>query len=246
MFCSHCGKEIADSQEFCQYCGARVGAPTPGAGAREKTPWEDRAAQGAFSGLLKTGKGALFSPSEFFRKMSVTGGFTDPLLYAMIVGMVGLMFLYFWDTFLHSTMRTILPPEMRGAQDILQNIGIAVLSVLSPLLVILFLFVLTGMFHLLLLMVRGVKAGFEGTFRSVAYSFSSMIFLAVPFCGRLIAMVWFVVLVIIGIKEAHETSGGKATFAVLFPFVLCCGFAIAVALLMMGVMAASIGATAQH
>ena len=29
MFCSRCGKEIADGSVFCNYCGAKQSAPAP-------------------------------------------------------------------------------------------------------------------------------------------------------------------------------------------------------------------------
>jgi hypothetical protein len=248
MFCPHCGKEIADGQEFCQYCGARVEEPTPGAGAREKTPWEDRAAQGSFNGLLKTVKGALFGPAEFFRKMAVTGGLMDPILYALIVGMVGVIFSYLWQILFQGTIQNYLPVEMKKMPgfNIFPTLGLAVLAVLMPFMIILGLFIWSGILHVFLMMVKGTKAGFEATFRVVSYSYGTNVLNIIPFCGGIIAWVWSIVLAIIGLKEAHETSGGKAAFAVLFPFLLCCGLVVAVGLLMMGLIAASIGATAQH
>jgi hypothetical protein len=115
-----------------------------------------------------------------------------------------------------------------------------------PFMIILGLFIWSGILHVFLMMVKGTKAGFEATFRVVSYSYGTNVLNIIPFCGGIIAWVWSIVLSIIGLKEAHETSGGKAAFAVLFPFLLCCGLAVAVGLLMMGVIAASIGATAQH
>ncbi|OGW54250.1 MAG: hypothetical protein A2Z46_02115 [Nitrospirae bacterium RBG_19FT_COMBO_55_12] len=250
MFCPHCGKEIADSHEFCQYCGdgVRVEGSAPGAGEREKTPWEDRAAQGAFKGLLKTVKGALFSPVEFFKKMAVTGGFLDPILYGLIVVMVGVIFSYLWQILFQGSIQNYLPAEMKKMPwfNIFPTLGLAVLAVLMPFMIILGLFIWSGILHVFLMMVKGTKNGFEATFRVVSYSYSPNILNVIPFCGGVIAWVWSIVLAVIGLKEAHETSGGKAAFAVLFPFLLCCGLAVAVALLMMGVMAASIGAAAQH
>ncbi len=248
MFCPHCGKEIADNQEFCQYCGAGVTAPAPGAARREKVPWEDRGTEGFFGGLLKTLKGALFSPAEFFKKMAVTGGLADPILYALIVGMVGVIFSYLWQILFQGAVQSYLPVEMKSmpGYNIFQTLGLAVVAVAMPFIIILGLFIWSGILHLFLTMVKGAKAGFEATFRVVSYSYSTNILNVIPFCGGIIASVWSIVLAVIGLREAHDTSGGKAAFAVLFPFVLCCGLAVAVALLMMGVIAASIGAAAQH
>ena len=49
----------------------------------------------------------------------------------------------------------------------------------------------------------------------------------------------------IGIRDAHETTGGKATAAVLFPFLLCCGMMVLGAFLFMGAIASSFGAMMQ-
>jgi uncharacterized membrane protein len=63
----------------------------------------------------------------------------------------------------------------------------------------------------------------------------------VPFCGAIIASLWTIVLAIIGLKEAHGTTGGKASFAVLFPLIMCCAVAILFFLLVLGTVAASFG-----
>ncbi len=248
MFCPHCGKEIAEGQAFCHHCGLKVSEPAPGAGGRVKTPWEDRETQGFFGGLFKTLKDALFSPTDFFKKMPVTGGLTEPLLYALIIGMVGLMFMYVWQILLQGTMQSYMTPEMKAASGyhLFQGIGIAVLAVLTPFLIILGLFISSGILHLFLMMVKGTRAGFEATFRAVSYSYSPYIFMIIPFCGNFIAGIWTMVLLIIGLKEAHETTGGKSAFAVLFPIIVCCGLIVLAILLFVGTLAAAFGTMMQN
>jgi hypothetical protein len=247
MFCPHCGKEIAEGHIFCQHCGARLAEPAPVAGGREKTPWEDREAKGFFSGLFTTVKDTLFRPSEFFRKMPVTGGLTDPLLYALIIGMTGLMFSYFWQILLQGAMQDAMLPGMKAVagQHLLRGIGMAVLAFFSPFLVILWLFISSGVLHLFLMMVKGARSGFEATFRVAAYGSSANLFLVIPFCGSLLAGVWAIVLTIIGLREAHETTGGKAAVAVFFPVIVCCGLIFVAIALFMGAAAASLGTMMQ-
>jgi hypothetical protein len=247
MFCPHCGKEVADGQAFCQHCGVRIAEPgvtglAQGVG-RSKTPWEDRENLGFMTGLFRTLKEALFHPTDFFRKMNVAGGLTDPLIYAMIIGMAGLMIFYFWDILLHAPMRHFMTPEMRAASErsMFSTLGASFTAVLTPFLLILWLFVISGMLHLFLLMAGGAKAGFEATFRVVSYGISPFIFLIVPVCGMPVTWLWSMTLAIIGLKEAHETSGGRAAVAVLFPLIFCCGMAILAVALFMGVVAASFG-----
>jgi hypothetical protein len=245
MFCPHCGKEVTEGQIFCQHCGARLAgeaASAPVPGVREKTPWEDREVRGFFGGLFKTLNETLFRPSEFFKKMSVTGGLTDPLLYALIIGMVGLMFSYLWQISLKSAMQDMMPGmQAATGQYMFQGVGMAILAFFSPFLIILGLFVSSGILHVFLMMVKGARAGFKATFRVVAYGYSANIFLIIPFCGGLLAVVWAVVLYIIGLKEAHEITGGKAAFAVFLPLIVCCGLITIAIALFMGAAAASLG-----
>jgi hypothetical protein len=255
MFCPHCGKEVADDQVFCQHCGARLseeaapGAMLEGAtlgGGREKTPWEDREARGFFGGLFKTLNESLFRPSDFFKKMEVTDGLTDPLLFALIIGMVGLMSSYFWQIVLKSAIQGMVPGMQAAAgQSLFQGIGMTILAFLSPFLIILGLFISSGILHVFLMMVKGAKHGFEATFRVVAYGYSANIFLVIPFCGGLLAGVWAIILYIIGLREAHETTGGKAALAVFLPVVVCCGLLMIAAALFMGAVAASWGTILQ-
>jgi len=236
MFCPHCGKETTEGQVFCASCGARLSEPgNLSAGERSRTPWEDRENVGYLSGVGRTLKEVLFSPSTFFRKMPVTGGLTDPLLYALIVGMLGLMVLYIWDIFLHAPMQSFMSPELRAASEhsLFGSQPTSYAAILTPFLLVLWLFVVSGMLHLVLLLVRGSQAGFEATFRVASYSVSPFVFLIIPICGMPITSLWIITLAIIGLKEAHGTSGGKAAFAVLFPFLFCCGLlALAIAVFM--------------
>lgn len=247
MFCPHCGKEVAEEQIFCQHCGARLreeAGPVAEAaaqigGGREKTPWEDREARGFFGGLSGTLNEALFRPSEFFKKMPVAGGLTDPLLYALILGMFGVMFSYLWQIVTQGAMPRVMPAMQ--AQYMFHGIGLALLAFFSPFLVIMGLFVSSGILHVCLMMVKGAKYRFEATFRVVSYGYSAYIFLIIPFCGNLFALVWGLVLAIIGLREAHETSGWKAAFAVFLPAILCCGLILFMIALLLGAAAGSLG-----
>lgn len=251
MFCPHCGKEIAENQMFCQHCGAGLAAPDPALAttvvARPKTPWEDRASAGFFSGFFKTLKEVLFNPSEFFKNMPVTGGLTDPLLYALITGMLSLMAFYFWKILLLDTMQSFMPPGMKGVagQYMFHGVGATILAFIMPLLIVVGLFISSGLLHLFLMMVKGARAGFEATFRVVAYGYSANLCMLIPFCGGLIAGIWTIVLTIIGLKEAHETTGGKAAFAVFLPVIVCCGLIMFAMVMIMGAAAVSISTLMQ-
>jgi hypothetical protein len=204
VFCPHCGNEIVEGQAFCGHCGSKLAeaGPAQSVGGRSKTSWEDRAASGFVNGLFKTAREVLFRPTEFFRRMPVTGGLTDPLLYALITGMIGLLFLSLWDILLHDSMREFMTHEMKAAAG---------------------------------------RTMWDGVHSTLGYSVSPFLFLSVPFCGVLITVIWAMMLAIIGLKEAHQTTGGKAAFAVLFPLLFFCGLIMVLAALFMGAVMASFG-----
>jgi hypothetical protein len=192
---------------------------------------------------MATLKESLFHPSAFFRTMPVTGGLTGPMLYAMIVTMTGITVSYCWQILFPDVLHRYLPHDLQGAENIgvIDGIGLVVLAMFMPFLIILMLFLWSGLLHLLLQLVKGAKNGFEATFRATAYSSGAYAFLVMPFCGGAIASVWGLVMVIIGLREAHGTTGGKAAFAVFFPLVLCCAFAVLVVLAVLGTIASSFG-----
>lgn len=244
MFCSHCGKDVSEGQAFCQHCGLGLAEPASApSGGRKRSPWEDRENLGFFTGLFRTLKEVLFTPSDFFRKMSVTGGLTEPLLFALIVGMTGLLFLSLWDILFYDSLQNFMIQEFRAASDhgMLRDHGLSYFSVLTPFSLIIALFLASGALHLLLLMVRGARAGFEATFRVVGYSISPLVFLVMPVCGMPITSLWIITLAIIGLREAHGISGGKAAVAVLFPLIFFCSIITMTIVLFMGAVAASFG-----
>ena len=103
---------------------------------------------------------------------------------------------------------------------------------LSPVIVIVWMFIASGILHVCLMIVGGAKKSFETTFRVVCFSAGSTTLLSIiPICGGLISGVWNVVLEIIGLARAHEIDTGKAVIAVLLPLVVCCGGAILLSVL---------------
>jgi len=93
-------------------------------------------------------------------------------------------------------------------------------AVLSPISALIAIYLTSGILHLLLMLFRGAGRGFDATLTTVGYAHGLYLLLAVPACGSLIALVWYVVVLIIGLGEAQRCGPGKAAAAVLLPFVL--------------------------
>lgn len=82
------------------------------------------------------------------------------------------------------------------------------------------LFVGSGITHLCLMLVSGNKYGFQATFRPISYSYCAHLFNLIPLIGNLIGSIYMIILSILGVREGHETSTGKAALAVLLPAIV--------------------------
>ena len=204
--------------------GGGYGSPPPGG----QTPWERRSQIGFLSALIETTKQVLSQPAVFFRSMPVTGGIGDPLLYAVIVGYVGLFASTIYNLVFRSVLTSSLSSfggnsEMERLASFMQGgAGVVMNLILGPVFIVVALFVSSGILHLALLALGGATRGFEGTFRVSGYSQAASIFNIIPGCGGLIGLVYAIVLLVIGLSEAHGISRGKAAAAVLVPLVIIC------------------------
>jgi hypothetical protein len=114
------------------------------------------------------------------------------------------------------------------------SFGFLFSMIVAPLFIALGIFIGAAILHLCCMLVGALSdshSGFEGSLRAVAYSEVSSFASIVPVIGGIIAIVWFVVLAIMGVQRMHRTTQGRATAAVLIPVVVCCGAVILIGLL---------------
>jgi hypothetical protein len=170
-------------------------------------------------------KNALFSPTRFFRKGKPANGIGPSLLYALIAGIIGLGGSGFWQWVLFSRMF-----HYKIASSLPYSIHLTLITIALPLMVLFSIAVGSGVTHFCLIIVGGNKTGFRTTFRSVAYAYSGHLFGIIPFIGSTIGSFYTLILTIIGVKEGHGISAGRAVFAVLLPFILLAGLGIIAAI----------------
>jgi hypothetical protein len=193
-------------------------------------PWEDRQHLGFFAGLWKTWVESIFNPEKFFSKLPFTGGMGSPLLYALIVTWLSSIISTFYQVIFSNVWLNIIEKYIdRASPGLDLGIGrsVTILSffqsiIIAPIIIILALFIISGIYHLLCMIFGWAKRDFEATLRAVTYSSGPAIFAIIPMCGSIIGWVWGLVLAIIGIKHMQQTTGGKSALVVLFPLVLCC------------------------
>jgi hypothetical protein len=180
------------------------------------------------SGLVETTKQILSQPTAFFRTMPRTGGIGSPLLYAVIIGWIGVVAAGFYSALFQSVVGSGMAgfgdsPEMARALGFAQSWGgFLVQVVFGGVMVAMGVFIASGIYHVMLLILGGARHGFEATFRVVCFAEAPYVLMLVPFCGSVIAGVWGIVLAVIGLSQTHQIGGGKAAAAVLLPLVLFC------------------------
>jgi hypothetical protein len=214
------------------------GAPgaAPGAGI----PWDERGRIGLLAALIETTRCVLTAPFAFFRSLPVTGGLGSPLLYGVILGWIGVVAAAFYQALFRSLVGpSVMPfsdrPELVSLLGMMEGwAGFAGQAVFGWVFVVIGIFISTGVFHLMLLLLGGARRGFEATLRVLAFSQATSVVMLLPFCGSLIGVVWTLVLCVIGLAEVHQIGHGKAAAAVLLPIVLlccCCGAVFGLAFL---------------
>ena len=221
-----------------------VPAPTPAGAAlpplsldstaRTGLPWENRDDSNWFNALLETIQVVLLRPAEAFSVMRREGNFLDPMLYSVILGMVGAVISFAFSFGLQSLGFTW--GQERGVGALL---GLGALSVgwlvLMPVFIVVGTFIGAGIAHVCLMIVGGANQSFETTFRVVCFGAGSAnIIQIVPGCGGLIALIYTIVLECIGLARAHETDTWRAVVAVLAPMLICCGGGVLLFVLFLG------------
>ena len=83
-------------------------------------------------------------------------------------------------------------------------------------------FVKGAITHLVLLILGRMSGSFEDTVRVTAYSNVTHLAKLVPLVGSLVAYVWGVVVMTIGLSRVHRIPVWKALVAILAPVLVCC------------------------
>jgi len=214
--CPSCGKPVPQVGEghYCPYCAASLENVKGDEVIQAEevvsyySPWDDREKVGFVKALFDTWVQTVFNPVQFFSKMPPGGGMGGPLLYGFIMSEISLLVAMMWQG-----MSLFVPSFVeRGGMEYLgaPKAGMTFIFFISPILVLVGLFLSSAILHLCLLIVGGARQSFETTFRVVCFATSAQLWSLVPFCGGFVAGIWNLVLQIIGLRESHDISTGRA------------------------------------
>ncbi len=228
--CVKCGIIISKLKQF-EEMARSVEGQIREISKEEYTPWES--GEGFLGAFFQTIKESLFSPSKFFKKIAFGEGYWAPLIYGLITGIIGngCAILWVW----------LFVAQWIPMDRIPFHYSLSVLQVIVPLPFhqAIAIFIGSAILHLSLMIVKGNHNGYKTTFRAISYSYSGYLFGIIPFIGLLIGNIYVFILTIIGVREGHRISTGKAILAVLLPAIVIFGLiliAILVAMMFVGSM----------
>lgn len=197
---------MSDTQAF--------GTPPPPGATRQPPPWEREGP--LTTRFVDTAREVTLTPVPFFKALAREGGLGAPLLYAVIGLLIGGAATVIYQLFLPFGPMGMGGP--RGAAAF----GAGYLIIL-PVLGIVGLFIMSGLLHVLLMLIASSKQPFETTFRVMAYTMgTTSLANLVPIVGGMASGIWSLILLVVGSSEAHEVPVAQAAIAVLVPVVLCC------------------------
>jgi DNA-directed RNA polymerase subunit RPC12/RpoP len=213
--------------------GAWGAPPSPGL----PSPFADRARTGFLAGFFHTWKLVATQPESFFARVRPDQAWSA-ILFGVLASTVGnaMASLYAWltgqQTLVALEEMIAKMPEDRAQIARIYERALAADALLAqalaaPLVTLVLIYVVAAIVHLLLVLFRGANRGFDATVTAVAYASGLLLLLAVPGCGALLAGVWGLVSLVIGLGAVQRCGSGKAAAAVLAPLVLvcvcCCG-----------------------
>jgi hypothetical protein len=213
-----------------------------------EAPWARRKQIGNLRAFFETWKLALLQPAEFFRAVKVAP--SGPAIAFGVAAMtvaswVQTLYGALWGAATLGYVQQMLDQMPQGQQlgqawmrQWLMGttaFGTVAQILAAPFLAVIGLLLWAAVFHAFLLVLKAAPRGFEATVTVVGYASGSYLIGAAPVPGLagLVAFVWFIAVVGIGLQAAQRTTPGRAWAATLLPFLLvclcCCGGVAAVA-----------------
>jgi hypothetical protein len=206
----------------------QIESPSEPATEAARFPWPPADTTGVVSAFAQTVEQSIRTPTAFFRAMPRTA-YASAITYCLIAGMLAAGMRLFWSNifalFGYEPLSQVL---LGGSFDAVDRL---IGFLFEPLLLLGVLFGGALIVHASLLLVGAARAPFVTTTRTFAFSFGPQLFEAVPFIGSSAALAGTLILLTIGLREAHQTSTRRVVVALVLP-VVALGLLLLIALLL--------------
>ena len=163
----------------------------------------------------------VLQPVSFFAGLPRDRNFVSPLLFALIC--IEISAILGWRLVISGVGASpgFNPnPQNAGVPSVVAPGSPAASILLAPIGGAVGIFLVSLIQQLLVrLIVGATNSGFQATFRVASYTQVTSLVNWIPFIGPLLAL-YGIYLSIVGIREMHETTTGKAALVVLIPFLV--------------------------
>ena len=225
--CGRCGHSSA-AFCVCPYCRGslsphpdpadaheRAGVPAPAAPG--VPDWEDSAV--AFpENLARTWWSSVLQPAAFFAGGAGCRPVVRPVLYFLIVVMLTVSLWLTWGAVVPGSspgpvqeVVGMINPVLADAEAAWSRPALLLASfLLTPFAALVYLTAWSLIVHLVVVMLAPGRRAFTATVRTICYASGPWLLSIVPWVGMLAGLVWEVVLTVIGLREAHRMSTGRA------------------------------------
>lgn len=197
----------------------------------EEIPWERLDQYGFFPGLYQTIIRVMFSAPRFFANMRPSAPLTRPLAFFVLLGILQSAMERFWYLMTFNFLgSSIDDPQLQAfLGGIAHEMSLPMALLLSPFILTLQLFALSGLYHMMLRLVQPDRADFPTMFRVVAYAAAPTVVCIVPLLGPIVGTLLFLVWAFIGCKFAFKLPWNRVVLALAPLYIL--GFAIGLQLI---------------
>jgi hypothetical protein len=168
---------------------------------------------------IKTWKEVIQSPSDFYKRMPTTGGYTEPLTFAsisyIILAIMSIALSMLMNYFMFGELASMGGEDatLFAALSSGQLILMAFIYLFVMFIVFICLFVSAGILNIIYRVLGGIGS-YEGTFRFISYTSAVYVLSWIPILG-LVSSIYGIYLYIVGGKFVHNVSMWKSSIAVL-------------------------------
>ena len=199
------------------------------------TPAGDYNLSHPINSFVDVARRVVLQPVRFFAGLPRDRNFVSPLLFALICIEISTILGWLLVISGVGTSPGFNPnPQNAGLPSVVAPGSLLASIILAPIGGAVGILLVAIIQQLLVRLIVGrTNSGFEATFRVASYTQVTSLVNWIPFIGPLLAL-YGIYLSIVGIRETHETTTGKAALVVLIPFVVVLLLALLLGLLAAG------------
>lgn len=173
--------------------------------------------------IIETAKGFLMQPIQAFQKARGTE-LGDAIKYFIILLIINAILTVIVDLIMGSAILSAINQTMgqfgMGEIFLAETIGVAIGAIVLVIVSLIMVFIIGGWLHLFVYLLGGRKGYLETVKALIFGSTPYMLIGWIPLIGIIIGGIWSLILSILGIRELHQISTGRAAGAVILAAII--------------------------